>query len=74
MMQHLIVYRINTHQVNMAAFVSDFSKEGTHYSENGSVLKGCLQEELFQAYEDFENEAQELFKVCSYVLIFDWDL
>ena len=46
----------------MVAFVSDFSKEGTQYPDSKWV-RDASQEELFAAFEDFEDEAQELFKV-----------
>lgn len=45
----------------MVAFVSDPAKEGSHYVESASEH---LQTDLFQSYEEFEDEAQELFKVC----------
>lgn len=49
-------------QLNMVALVGDLSKEGTQYPEPKWVREAS-QEELFSAFEDFEEEAQQLFKV-----------
>ena len=48
----------------MVAFISDPSKEGTRYPDSKWV-RDASQEELFGAFEDFEEEAQQLFKVGS---------
>jgi hypothetical protein len=46
----------------MVAFVSDSSKEGTHYPDQKSV-KDVSQEELLRSFEEFEDDSQELFNV-----------
>lgn len=61
--QHLVVFRINEKQINMVAFISDWSKVGTRLAHE--AVTPATQEELFHSFEDFEDEAQELFKVFS---------
>jgi hypothetical protein len=46
----------------MVAFISDPSKEGTRYPDTKWVREGT-QEELLGAFEDFEEEAQQMFRV-----------
>jgi len=60
--RHLVVFLANPEQINMVAFVSDYSKAGTHYPE-AKWVKAATQEELFKTYDDFEEEAQWLFKL-----------
>jgi len=60
--KHLIVFRPNETHINMVAFVSDPSKEGTQYPDPKWV-RDATQDELFEAFEDFEVEGQELFRL-----------
>lgn len=55
---------INEKLINLVAFKSDFSKEGTVYPEEKWV-KEVSQADLLASYEDFSEETKQLFKVRS---------
>jgi hypothetical protein len=66
------VFQPNPTLINIAAFVSDLSKAGTHHPDQKSV-KDVSQEELLQSFEDFEDEAQQMFKVVLlHTIILQW--
>ncbi|KZP04830.1 FAD/NAD(P)-binding domain-containing protein [Athelia psychrophila] len=55
--KHLIIFPINDALINVVAFCSDFSKEGTQYSEDsGDWVVDVPKEELLQQYEGWEPE------------------
>ncbi|KZP25870.1 FAD/NAD(P)-binding domain-containing protein [Athelia psychrophila] len=60
--KHLIIFPINNGAlINVVAFCSDFSKEGTQYSENSKDWAvNVPKEELLQQYEDWEPEVTAL--------------
>lgn len=64
--QHLIVIAINEHLINLVAFKSDFTKEGSVYPESKWV-KEVSGEEILETYEDFSEETKDLFKVSDSV-------
>lgn len=60
--QHVVVYTISRSLVNVAAFVTDPSKEGTP-CENVPVGGDNVKEELLELFTEWEEEVQVLLRV-----------
>jgi hypothetical protein len=55
--------------INVIASSSNFAQAGTQYPESNWV-KEVSQEQLLKEFEDFEEQVQQLFKVCLYILVY----
>ncbi|KZP19639.1 FAD/NAD(P)-binding domain-containing protein [Athelia psychrophila] len=59
--KHLIIFPINNTQINVVAFCSEPSKEGTQYSEDSrDWVADVPKDELLQQYEGWEPEVMAL--------------
>jgi hypothetical protein len=60
----MVVYRTSETQINIGAFVTDPSKEGALYP-GAAWIREASHEELLATFSGFEDEVQQILKVCS---------